>query len=69
MGLLNPYNLNQNHRLKTAIVTEDNIDASLKEKILVSEEEYLEGELVREIKHHLIDGQVYAMAGASANHD
>jgi Uma2 family endonuclease len=42
---------------------------SAKEKILISEQEYLEGEKTSEIKHHLIDGQVYAMAGASANHD
>jgi len=35
----------------------------------ISEEDYLQGELVSEIKHELIDGRVYAMAGASANHD
>ncbi len=31
--------------------------------------EYLEGELVAEIKHELVDGQVYAMVGASGNHN
>lgn len=35
----------------------------------ISEEEYLEGELVSEVKHEYIDGYVYAMAGASKNHD
>lgn len=34
----------------------------------VSQEEYLAGELISEIKHEYIDGEVYAMAGASANH-
>jgi len=36
---------------------------------LISVEDYLKFELVSEIKHEFIDGQVYAMAGASANHD
>jgi Uma2 family endonuclease len=34
----------------------------------ISPEEYLEGEKVSEIKHEYIDGQVYAMAGASDAH-
>ena len=34
----------------------------------ISEREYLEGEQVSDIKHELIDGQVYAMVGARANH-
>ncbi|MDO9139110.1 MAG: Uma2 family endonuclease [Methylobacter sp.] len=34
----------------------------------ISEEAYLQGELVSEIKHEYIDGDVYAMAGASKNH-
>jgi Uma2 family endonuclease len=34
----------------------------------ISEEAYLQGELVSEIKHEYIDGTVYAMAGASKNH-
>lgn len=34
----------------------------------LSEQEYLEGELVSDIKHEYIDGVAYAMAGASANH-
>jgi Uma2 family endonuclease len=34
----------------------------------ISPEEYLEGEKVSEIKHEYIDGQVYAMAGASDGH-
>lgn len=35
----------------------------------VSEEDYLQGELISDVKHELIDGYVYAMAGASANHE
>lgn len=35
----------------------------------ISEEEYLQGELLSDIKHELIDGEVYAMSGASKNHD
>jgi Uma2 family endonuclease len=34
----------------------------------ISPEEYLEGEKFSEIKHEYIDGQVYAMAGASDGH-
>lgn len=36
---------------------------------LVTEEDYLKNELVSEIRHEYIDGQVYAMAGASDNHN
>lgn len=35
----------------------------------ISIEDYLAGEMVSEIKHEYIDGQVYAMSGASRNHD
>lgn len=35
----------------------------------ISEEEYLQGELLSAVKHELIDGYIYAMAGASANHE
>jgi len=35
----------------------------------VTEEEYLEGEQLAEIKHEYYDGQVYAMAGASDDHE
>jgi Uma2 family endonuclease len=35
----------------------------------ISVEEYLKGELLAEVKHEYIDGSVYAMAGASRNHD
>ncbi|MFZ4704192.1 MAG: Uma2 family endonuclease [Candidatus Methylumidiphilus sp.] len=34
-----------------------------------SPEDYLQGELLSEIKHEYLDGQVYAMAGASRNHE
>ncbi len=35
----------------------------------ISEENYLQGELISEIKHEYLDGQVHAMAGASRNHE
>ena len=34
----------------------------------ISEQDYLEGEKLSEIKHEYVDGDVYAMAGASKNH-
>lgn len=34
----------------------------------MSEQEYLQGELYSDVKHELIDGEVYAMSGASKNH-
>ena len=42
---------------------------AVKNTDLTSVEEYLKWELSSQIKHELIDGQVYAMAGASANHE
>lgn len=35
----------------------------------ISPEEYLAGELISEIKHEYIDGEVYAMTGTSVNHN
>ena len=35
----------------------------------VSETEYLAGEKIAETKHEYIDGHVYAMSGAHANHN
>ena len=35
----------------------------------ISEAEYLAGEKIAEIKHEYIDGDVFAMAGASASHN
>lgn len=40
-----------------------------KQKDLLSEEEYLQGELASTTKHEFVDGQVYAMAGVSRNHE
>jgi Uma2 family endonuclease len=34
----------------------------------ISEQDYLQGELIAEIRHELIDGDVFAMTGASRNH-
>ena len=36
---------------------------------LISTDEYLSGEMESEVKHELIEGDVYAMAGASGNHE
>lgn len=35
----------------------------------ISEAEYLQGEMISDVKHELIDGEAYAMAGASRNHN
>jgi len=35
----------------------------------ITVDQYLKEELTSEIRHEFIDGQVYAMAGASANHE
>jgi len=35
----------------------------------IGAEEYLQGELTSEVKHELIDGQAFEMAGAHADHD
>jgi len=35
----------------------------------ISEQDYLAGELISTVKHEYINGDVYAMAGASKNHD
>lgn len=35
----------------------------------VSEDDYLQGELIADTKHEYLDGDVYAMAGASENHN
>ncbi len=32
-------------------------------------EKYLQDEMTREVKHEFIEGEIYAMAGASANHE
>ena len=38
-------------------------------EIKISEKDYLEGELISEIRHEYIDGTIYAMAGASTKHN
>ncbi|HQV22723.1 MAG TPA: Uma2 family endonuclease, partial [Agitococcus sp.] len=43
--------------------------ATAQQTQFVNEEDYLAGEQVSEIKHEYIDGRVYAMAGASHNHN
>ena len=39
-----------------------------KQQDCISEKEYLAGELVSEIRHEYVDGQVYAMTGGTLNH-
>ena len=41
----------------------------LKPVDFISEQEYLDGELLSETKHEYIDGEVYAMTGTSVNHN
>jgi len=40
-----------------------------KEQVFISEEDYLRGENCVKFKNEYIDGQIYAMVGASANHN
>lgn len=40
----------------------------LKLKTKIGVEDYLEGEKISPVKHEYVDGEVYAMAGASDNH-
>ena len=41
---------------------------SITKAAMISKEQYLADERVREVKHELVDGQVYAKSGASMNH-
>jgi len=41
----------------------------LKKNVLVSVEEYLEGERHSQVKHEYVHGRVYAMVGASKTHN
>ncbi len=43
--------------------------AILKSSLLLTAEEYLEGERYSEVRHEFVDGYVYAMAGASDDHN
>lgn len=36
---------------------------------VISEDDYLQGEFIADTKHEYLDGEVYAMAGASENHN
>lgn len=40
-----------------------------KKRSFISQKDYLAGELISEVKHEYIGGDVYAMAGASKNHE
>lgn len=43
--------------------------ATAQQNLLISEAEYLAGERISDVKHEYIDGYVYAMSGAHANHN
>lgn len=43
--------------------------SSAQNKIFIKPEDYLKGELSSDVKHELVDGHAYAMAGASKNHE
>ena len=45
------------------------MSALLKSDLIVSVEEYLAGEVISEIRHEYVGGEVYAMAGASNVHN
>lgn len=42
--------------------------ATAKPRVWISPEEYLEGEKITDVKHEYVEGHVFAMAGASADH-
>lgn len=42
---------------------------NLKHAEMITETEYLQGELVADTKYEFLDGEVYAMAGVSENHN
>ncbi len=45
------------------------MSALLKSELLISVDDYLSGELISEIRHEYVGGEVYAMAGASHVHN
>jgi len=45
------------------------MSTAIKQNNFITEKEYLEEESTADIKHEYVDGNIYAMAGASDNHD
>ena len=45
------------------------MSSSTASKLPITPSEYLEGELASEVRHEYVNGQIYAMAGASARHN
>lgn len=43
--------------------------ATARQVTFISEEDYLEGEKITELKHEYVDGHIYAMASAHSNHN
>jgi Uma2 family endonuclease len=41
---------------------------NVKQSELISDKDYLKDELTRTVKHEYVEGQIFAMVGASANH-
>lgn len=61
--------LNLFERLDTTTFSQDPIMSLQHTVHRVSTEDYLQNELQSKTKHQLIDGEIYAMAGASENHN
>src|SRR5438876_4814746 len=51
------------------VIMSDMASAVAQSQQFISEEEYLEGELHSEVRHEYVGGHVYAMAGASDDHN
>lgn len=45
------------------------MEGILKADLSISASEYLEGELISEVRHELVGGEVFAMSGGSLNHN
>jgi Uma2 family endonuclease len=54
--------------VESAFIVEDVMALHQFKQHWISPEEYLAGELVSEMKHEYIDGEVFAMTGTSLNH-
>ena len=56
------------HRLRS-FFPKSFVMATAQQTPFISEAEYLAGEKISDVKHEYIDGYVYAMSGAHANHN
>ena len=62
------YSDSMNSLWHTTPITLENTMSAIKNSYALSVEDYLKGELISDVKHEFIEGNIYAMAGASANH-